>query len=609
MAKPNLLKKVARAQVVGGAPARPAVPPYCISTYQPLPVDKDRKVLLSGSSNSGSITLTYIDYSGVAVNKKYPVKQNEPSTQYVLVQQCFAGKPLVPAVPGKTVSVPDNGWNGGARSKRAIEGDGSFTVTVPAGVFGVVVGLSDGRPVRSFNHIAFGFLFQRGLTVSVVEAGEVVFDTGELSSEQHTVKVQCSGGRIGYFIDGQQVFESSKAPFSPMYGEAVLRTAADYVFAPAIEIISGGGADLRLPPMILTASDYEINQLNGRVPVPRLTARMRATVVASLRVPAPTIFSSDRPYAAGGGRLPSSTLDAGGTEGELVLVSGGGRIPLPASTGLLLVGSVGGMDAVMPGIKGLSSDRPYAAGGGSWPSRYICGAWERADSDSHLIPVDRLYLLDTMIADVPLVIVVTDGLEVSSGAQIVVVANEQVIDAIALQDALSLVGEMAISVSDMVRYDDAVYSARRAAVSYAVDIVTGALSEYEGYDFSHFALAGGELWAAKKDGIYRLGTSPVERAILDLGTLDFGTNQQKRMNMAYVGLRTDGEVYLRFSTDGIDQVYRIMTRGDIGRAVLAKGVSARQWNVQLELVDATYAAVDSMEFEVGASQRRLGFRR
>ncbi|MFM9458754.1 hypothetical protein, partial [Streptomyces europaeiscabiei] len=81
------------------------------------------------------------------------------------------------------------------------------------------------------------------------------------------------------------------------------------------------------------------------------------------------------------------------------------------------------------------------------------------------------------------------------------------------------------------------------------------------------------------------------------GTMDFGTNQQKRMAMAYVGVRTDGEVYLRFSTDGIDRVYRIMTRGDIGRAVLAKGVSARQWNVQLELVDATYATVDSMEFE------------
>jgi hypothetical protein len=607
MAKPNLLKKVVRSQVVGGAPASPAVPPYCISTYQPLPVDSDRKILFSG--NGQTITLVYIDAAGFAVNQKYPVKLSQQRTQYVLVQQCFPGKPMVPAVPGKTVSVPDNGWNGGARSKRAIEGDGSFTVTVPAGVFGVVVGLSDGRPVRSLNHIAFGFLFQRGLTVSVVEAGEVVFDTGELSSEQHTVKVQCSGGRIGYFIDGQQVFESSKTPFSPMYGEAVLRTAADYVFAPSIEVVSGGGADLRLPAMLATAGDYELAQLVGRIPVPRLNARMRATVAASLRVPAPTLFASDKPYSAGGGRIPASTLDAGGTDGELVLQSGGGRIPLPASTGLLLVGSVGGLDAVMPGIKGLSADRPYAAGGGSWPSRYICGAWERADSDSHLIPVDRLYLLDSMIADVPLVIVVTDGLEVSSSAQIVVVANEQVIDAIALQDALSLVGEMAISVSDRVRYDDAVYSARRAAVSYAVDILTGALSEYEGYDFSHFALAGGELWAAKKDGIYRLGTSPVERAILDLGTMDFGTSQQKRMNMAHVGLRTDGEVYLRFSTDGIDRVYRIMTRGDIGRAVLAKGVSARQWNVQLELVDATYATVDSMEFEVGASQRRLGFRR
>lgn len=608
MAKPNLLKKVVRSQVVGGAPASPAVPPYCISTYQPLPLDIDRKRPLSGSGG-GSITLTYLDSSGFAVNKKYPVKQNEQRIQYVLEQQCFPGKPMVAAVPGKTISLPDNGWNGGARSKSAIEGDGAFTVTVPAGVFGVVVGLSDGRPIRSFSHISFGFLFQRGMNVSVVEAGEVVFDTGEPASVQHTVKVQCSGGRIWYIIDDQPVFQSSKAPFSSMYGEAVLRTAADYVFAPVIEAINGGGADLRLPAMLATAGDYELTQLIGRVPVPRLEARMRATVVASLRMPVPTMFAADRPYAAGGGRLPSSTLDAGGTDGELVLVSGGGRTPLPASTGLLLVGSVGGMDAVMPGIKGLSADRRYAAGGGSWPSRYICGMWERIDSDSHLIPLDRLYLLDRIIADVPLVIVVTDGIEVSSGAQIVVVANETAIDAIALQDALSLAGEMAISVSDRVRYDDAVYSARRAAVSYAVDIVTGALSEYEGCDFSHFAFAGGELWAAKRDGIYRLGTSPVERAILDLGTMDFGASQQKRMNMAYVGLRTDGEAYLRFSTDGVDRVYRIMTRGDIGRAVLAKGVSARQWNVQLELVDATYATVDSMEFEVGASQRRLGFRR
>ncbi|MNF00020.1 hypothetical protein D3C80_1987760 [compost metagenome] len=72
----------------------------------------------------------------------------------------------------------------------------------------------------------------------------------------------------------------------------------------------------------------------------------------------------------------------------------------------------------------------------------------------------------------------------------------------------------------------------------------------------------------------------------------------------YLGLDTDGEAVVTLRNDGVDRAYRVIPRGPLMRADAARGVTGRQWNLTLEVVDATELTLDGVEQLVAVATRR-----
>jgi hypothetical protein len=72
----------------------------------------------------------------------------------------------------------------------------------------------------------------------------------------------------------------------------------------------------------------------------------------------------------------------------------------------------------------------------------------------------------------------------------------------------------------------------------------------------------------------------------------------------YLGAATDGQLYVRMDTGLDSRLYRVVQRGDMMRALTAKGVGSRMWNVSLEIVDTTDFELDVVEIQVGVASGR-----
>ncbi len=152
------------------------------------------------------------------------------------------------------------------------------------------------------------------------------------------------------------------------------------------------------------------------------------------------------------------------------------------------------------------------------------------------------------------------------------------------------------------------YDAINNPTQFAVDPVTGAVSIYTGYDFDQYASVGQDLYAVRADGVYLLrGADDAGQLInagVDLGASSFGTTRAKNIEAVYLGLETDGEVYVRVAAAGGERIYRVVKRGPLLRALCAKGVTDRTWGVKIDIEQATAADMDVVEIFTGINTRR-----
>lgn len=152
------------------------------------------------------------------------------------------------------------------------------------------------------------------------------------------------------------------------------------------------------------------------------------------------------------------------------------------------------------------------------------------------------------------------------------------------------------------------YDAVNNPTQFNVDTTTGAVSIYTGFDFAQYASVEQDLYGVRSDGVYLIrGTTDAGMPIdagLDLGVTTMGTTKAKNIEAVYLGLSTDGSAYVRATARGQESVYRVVHRGPILRAVLAKGVTDRAWGVKIDITGATYADLDVVELFTGVNTRR-----
>lgn len=608
--------------VISYTPAIPGVvgrPAYCYLEYRQVPVAYGQPGtvvynLPPVDTYEGTDPSAYLS-GGYGTQQPISGYLGQLKTKYVTVQVQVCVPAIAERPPVMASQSVDNktGWNAGARSKDWLPHDARFAFRISPTAVGAIAGFSDGAPLRTYNHVSHGFLATRG-EVSIIESGTVVFETSVDLAPAPLLSVTRRLGVVTYEADGVAVYTSKKGSAGPVYGEATLHTVGDFVEDPTLEPLVVGGTILGYVRPVFLASNYAMQEVNSTLPVPTFSAVGRQAVVLSGRLPAPQAVIWDREYQLIDAQQPKIQFVAKSSGPALGAAILGGRVPPPMLSGLSIAGEKGDLLGNVPVIRGLISDRPYAEMGGTWPSRYTMGVWENFDAPDEAGDTDLVITRDFVLADFPLVVVALDSLDVSSEATFVLVADVEAYDYLALSDSLSLSGVLDVLVNSALAVGDAVDVNRRVGIQYAVNILTGALTEYAGYNFEHFARCAGETYAGKPDGLYVLrgGVDDGEAisASVDFGTTDWGNSSLKRFETAYVGINTDGQVFLRITAEsGRERTYAVRGESDMRKSTLAKGLRARQWSVKLDLVDATEGLVDLIELRVGVTKRRIGGRR
>lgn len=532
---------------------------------------------------------------------------------------CLPADPGQQGIPAQTTYTPIIGWNSGARSETPLTADGKFEFNVRSGAVGVVVGLVP-RNVSTLPSEATHAFYVSGGTIKVYESGTEVLTVPEPHVQSTVFVIERSGVVVTYRY-GAWTHTSSVPAVDEQFLDASLYFTGDTVFDPALILSAGAEGDgyAALRPVNVLASDLDYGTDGGdavgyaRVAPVVVQGQINniviGTALAALR--SVQAFSSDvSRYAEGFATLAPVT--ANGEDGiEVPAFSYGYATLWPLSAvGVGLTGELGSATATLRAIDVLASSYPmnYGQAYSTLQAVDIANATLVLPEDDLPRATSGLGVYDSYFTDEHVVARISDGLEITDTATAVVSVTDSTFDMLELRDALtfSQVVESIVRSNLVITGDTS--AAQRAAVQYAVNVLTGGLSTYNGFEFDRFAQTTTQVYGARADGVYMLRPGddnglPINIEV-DFGADDFATPAAKAIEAVYLGMATDGQAYLRTNNDGEERLYRVVQRGPIMRSVMARGVTGRRWNLKLEVVDATQFELDLVEVIVGVRARR-----
>ncbi|SDG85398.1 hypothetical protein SAMN05216588_101194 [Pseudomonas flavescens] len=606
----NRLQKEPVLVSIPEVPAIPAVPAYCVTEtllvgMKPVAGTGSR----SGSRRQG---VPYLDANGnvsyIGAGAGGSVGGGSGSLPVYQSQiTCFPAVSARAAVPARTDAYASIGWNAGARSSRPLPQDGYFQCRIPLAPAGIVIGLSDGSYEHAYGQVSHGIVFRKTGMVPISH-GTNLAETADLVPGA-LVRFERSDGVIKAFVDGELFHTFATPLFGTVFADVTLYGMADYVDEPEIGKIPTG-IEGRAPAWAGTISAEPYCYLDGRAPFPLIEITSRMLTGISRVAPAAVGFVGARKFSGVSSRAPVPLFSArsGSPEAVETGILGYGAAPQMAIRSM--VGVQGGIGGQAPAPAGYVSNVPSCGIDSDWVAAPRMTVWIPYLQPGVVDGGDKIFAADFGRLDDVVLFLAYDHINLSDTVDLVLLVSMEAYDYIGIGDQATLGGVIRLLAMERVAINSSASTAKREALQYAVNVVTGALSTYQNFGFTQFATAGGETYAIRPDALYCLrgDTDDGEtlRAAIDFGASDYGTAQAKRIGSVYAGVTTDGEVYVRLTgADGVERRYRAVGAGDELRAPVAKGVTARHWRLRLEITDATYADLDNIEVGVGASQRRL----
>lgn len=577
-------------------PYQPAVPAYCVLV--PYEVPGYQHIDIITTPQGGLVEV--------------PGPYTPPRTVYV--DQCFPRVPAVQAVPESvTYSVPQ-GWNAGARSVSQLDADGYVTFKVVDPVVAVVVGFSatDTTTLPAEQTHAF---YVHGAQVQVMESGTVVATASVAHAGANVYRIERHGVTVTYSVGGWS-YVSTVQSGGAVVLDASLYAASDYVDTPVLAALTapvgyGAGALFALQGYGHDSSTYA----DG---VGALRAFRGVGAGATLNAGGGTMRgllgtgSNIVDYSWGDGALPALTGVGDAGYPLFATAEGIGAVPMLAGVGLGLVGEIGAGVGKLRSLAGYGADaHGYAEGVGSLGAMYGYGD-EGWPIPNEVNETDVLLMGDFAIAQDVQIGRVSEGLHLTDtyfGAKSI---DAVYVDALLLDDSLTMVRAIEATIMSGMLLGNTVAPLLALALEptqYAVNTLSGALTTYVNFGFDSFTRAGQQLYGAMADGVYRVRAGsdngvPIT-ATMDFGQLEFGGLTAKSIETVFLGLSTDGQVYLRMRADnGLETVFMARERGPSFRINGSKRVAGRRWNITLEVVDATDLALDSAEYCVFDTKRR-----
>lgn len=508
--------------------------------------------------------------------------------------------PAVEGVEGRDSSITfDNlqGWNAGARSVASVHGDLAAEFRFPPGTVGGLCGLCAGA-ARSFASITHGvYVTEDGLTV--VEQGAQVA-LGPSVPEGTKLRITRAGEVVTYYI-ADWSYTSELPSAGTVNLAALLYVAGDSVDDPSIV------------PATFLQSTSEWGWFNSSEGG-RLRARSpwgwggRAVINdghASVSFDVDG-FGADYDYGYARLDIGGWTLEA---ESGFPHVEAAGivtTVPMAMWAGGVSVGV--GRAALEVDFRGAGYDYDYGTGfcdvGG-----VECYGVEVVEPTGAGSYTEAVAFIDTFTVDPVLFGHFSGTIQAGFTLDVVLAIDASYADFLVLGDEASATMVLEALIGAGVTLSDDPSAVARALLQYATNAETGAVTRYQGFDFKGFVSATGATYGWKRDGLYRLGADSDDgdliSAAIEFAAEDFETAERKRVSNLLMGLSTDGQVFVRLTDDaGVEVTYRAKQRMSEYRAATQQGRSSRYWRMRLELVDASFAELDNIEWVVGATGRR-----
>lgn len=495
--------------------------------------------------------------------------------------------PAQPATPGTPAYTVDNGvsmWNAGGSSTSPLDGDGAFRFQTSNSPGGVVCGLAT-ADVSTLPHECSHAIYVSGAVAKVMEYG-VVVHTFPTPVDETTYYIVRRTGTSVQLVSGADVYNSSTPiTAAKVYLDAALFLSGDFVDNP--ELYEGTSG------LSFAAVAGELPSLQGIVnkPPAYLNGVLPALqgIVYYARVGAACFVS---------GRLPPMTA----------LLTG--VATMPAS-----------IQGTLRPVRGVVKNYAYSFVDGTLPMFY--GAVNEADVDALFTATSRVSLAHSELATARMSDSVSSTLRVSDVVEAVMFISDVIYDALPLTDRIESTQSLEDAVWGVVHMRSGVGKAvasdippgvvaAKSPSQYGVNVATAAPTTYQGMDFDQYAMSGGTAYGAKVDGVYVLrggdDAGQTRSIAIDFGTVNIGSEVVKTIEAVYLGVNTDGQVFVRLKTETTDSLYRVLQRGSIGRALGRKGIGGRYWNVSLEVADASYFELDMVEVSVSSMERRWSSR-
>lgn len=149
---------------------------------------------------------------------------------------------------------------------------------------------------------------------------------------------------------------------------------------------------------------------------------------------------------------------------------------------------------------------------------------------------------------------------------------------------------------------------------WAINLETNAASRYMGLPANSMTQLEGRTFVANAAGIYEIGADSDAGKQIDasvhLGTTDFGEAREKRMEVAYLGVRTQGKMRVKVTSDQKPpQYYAILPTSSSPKGTripIGKGLKGRYWNMRLDNVEGSDFDFYSVDLLPYASTTRHG---
>lgn len=271
-------------------------------------------------------------------------------------------------------------------------------------------------------------------------------------------------------------------------------------------------------------------------------------------------------------------------------------------------GTVSTVESDLPAWVSIASEGEYSDAQGVLPAWFAWGfdRWEAPGYQSWIEPV---WMADWFIKPARVYATFDSSVDISDSFAAVITVIADFMDGIQLSADWSLSRVLSAAIQDGVAFSSGTDGAELEAIQYALNLGTGGVSRYTGYEFSGYCSTDTATYAWDNDKLYLLGGDSDDGTAIsgtvDLGQLPTGTLMSSHMEGVYLGIATDGTVYARITADGKpERVYRAVQRGRSTRVNTGKGVTARKWNVSFEIVDASHVELDSIQFVLNAAARR-----